>query len=169
MEIRKTAGISSALPFFPRFRDWFDPHEYRGGENHRETRCLTPLPKEGGFFRQTWISRERLPGGRPPARPSTSCSRPGDSPPSISLKTDELWHFHAGDLVEHLQLDPGRVHSGSPCLAPMCSASQQPQLMVPRDVWQGRGLPESAEGLAPGPSAARGWALWAVRNGAGVG
>jgi len=68
------------------------------------------------------------------------------------LKTDELWHFHAGDLVEHLQLDPRNGSFRVTLLGPDVSAGQQPQLTVPRDVWQGARL-------ASGPATARGWAL----------
>jgi len=134
---------------------------------------LAPLPVEGGFFRQTWISRERLANGRAAGSAVYFLITPEDFSALHRLKTDELWHFYAGDPVEHLQLDP---RDGSACLTAIGSdvaAGQHPQLTVPGGVWQGGRLALSpAEGLAedsagraalrprPGqPSKVRGWAL----------
>jgi predicted cupin superfamily sugar epimerase len=55
------------------------------------------------------------------------------------LKSDEVFHFYAGDAVEMLQLHPGgevrRVVIGNDL-----RAGQIPQLVVPRGVWQGSRL-----------------------------
>jgi predicted cupin superfamily sugar epimerase len=112
---------------------------------------LAPLPHEGGFFRQTWVSRERLANGRASGSAILFLLTPGDFSALHRLATDETWHFCAGDTVEHLQLYP---HDGSARitrLGPDLAAGQQPQLTVPGGVWQGARLALSDdEELAPG-------------------
>src|SRR6185436_7868549 len=52
------------------------------------------------------------------------------------MKSDEIFHFYAGDAVEMLQLRPdvtGRIVVISNDLA----AGHEPQLVVPAGVWQG--------------------------------
>lgn len=125
---------------------------------------LQPLPLEGGFFRQTWTSSARLTRGR--AASSAICFLlTADSFSAFHrIKSEELWHFYAGDPVEHVQLlrsvEPGGAAS-SRASAPMTAcvnilgfdilAGQTPQLAVPGGTWQGARL---QRGKQP-----RGWAL----------
>jgi predicted cupin superfamily sugar epimerase len=127
---------------------------------------LVPLPNEGGFFRQSWVSRERLADGRAAGSAIYFLLTPEGFSALHQLKTDELWHFYAGDPVEHLQLDPRDRSTRSTVLGPDVFASQTTQLIVRGGIWQGarlvlgevEGLTLSpAEGLAP--AAGRGWAL----------
>jgi uncharacterized protein len=105
---------------------------------------LSPLPHEGGFFRQTWST----PAGTAIYFLMTS----GDFSALHRLRTDEVWHFYAGDGVEHVVLDPatGRVETTRlgpgrpPALPGAC------QLVARGGVWQGARL-------APGGD--QGWAL----------
>jgi len=103
---------------------------------------LEPLPHEGGFFRQTW----RGTGGSAIYFLLT----PEDFSALHRLMADELWHFYAGDAVEHVMLVPG---GGVPRLSRLGGdvlAGEVPQLAVPAGVWQGARLAEGAR---------RGWAL----------
>ena len=102
---------------------------------------LQPLPVEGGYFRETYRSPESLPLPRySGARNLGSAIYFLLTPDSFSalhrLQTDEVYHFYLGDPAELLLLHPGgrgeRVLLGND-LAP----GQQPQVVVPRGVWQG--------------------------------
>jgi uncharacterized protein len=101
---------------------------------------LAPLSREGGYFRQTWRD----------AAGSAICFLVTERDFSAlhRLRGDELWHFYAGDPVEHVQLGPGTVIRTR--LGPDVLAGDVPQLVVQGGVWQGAHL-------APGPK--RGWAL----------
>jgi predicted cupin superfamily sugar epimerase len=106
---------------------------------------LSPHPREGGFFRETYRSDESLPAAALPARyAGPRCFGTSiyylltDSTFSEMhrLEGDEVFHFHAGDPVEMLHLFPdgsGRVF----VLGPDLAAGQRPQVTVPRGVWQG--------------------------------
>jgi predicted cupin superfamily sugar epimerase len=114
---------------------------------------LAPLPHEGGFFRQTWISRERLASGRAAGSAILFLITPVEFSALHRLETDEVWNFCAGDPVEHVQLDTRDGSARSIRLGPFL-ATDAPQVVVPAGVWQGARLAES------GPPR-RGWALLA--------
>ena len=100
---------------------------------------LQPLPHEGGFFTRTWTSPDTLPDGRPAGTAIYFLLTPESFSALHYLDADELWHFHAGDPVEHVQLTPAapaRITS----LGVDFSAGHVPQLCVPRGVWQGARL-----------------------------
>jgi hypothetical protein len=105
---------------------------------------LAPHP-EGGFYRETWRADEHVVKGALPAR--------YDGPRGLGtaiyyllttdafsalhrLRSDELFHFYAGDPVEIVLLWPdgrGEVRT----LGGDLDAGVEPQLLVPRGVWQG--------------------------------
>ena len=106
---------------------------------------LQPHPKEGGYFRETYRAAEVWPAAALPARYGRDRQASTAiyyllTPTTFSalhrLQSDEVFHFYLGDPVVMLQLLPdssGRtVILGSDLLA-----GQQPQLIVPRGVWQG--------------------------------
>lgn len=103
---------------------------------------LEPLPQEGGWFRSTW-------------RTATGSAiyfllTVEDFSALHRLTTTEVWHFYAGDVVEHTMLDP---RDGTVQVARMsgdAGGPGEPQVIVPGGVWQGARL--AAGG-------ARGWAL----------
>jgi predicted cupin superfamily sugar epimerase len=106
---------------------------------------LEPLPKEGGFFRQTW-------------RDAASSAiyfllTKSEFSALHRLRTPEVWHFYAGDPVEHVQLTAGGVVCTR--LGPDVLAGQLPQLVVPAGVWQGARLPIGWVSSQP----PHGWAL----------
>lgn len=96
---------------------------------------LEPLPHEGGWFRQTWQSAERLAGGRATGGAIYFLVTPADFSALHRLKTEEVWLFHAGDAVEHVMLGRGVTRIGGGVLA-----GEVPQLVVPGGAWQGARL-----------------------------
>lgn len=106
---------------------------------------LAPLPGEGGWFRVT-------------GRSATASSilfllTPEDFSAWHTIAQDELWLFHAGDPVEHVQLDAaGALHRVR--LGPGAADGESPQVHVPAGTLQGARLdPAASDGRA------HGWAL----------
>jgi predicted cupin superfamily sugar epimerase len=109
---------------------------------------LKPHPKEGGYFVETYRSTEYIPEGALPKRYQGVRSYATAiyyllTPETFSamhrLQSDEIFHFYLGDPVEMLQLLPdgsGRVL----ILGPDILNGMQPQVIVPRGVWQGSKL-----------------------------
>jgi len=101
--------------------------------------ALEPLDQEGGFFRRTAESVWILPDGRRAHSVIYSLITPQGFSALHRLTQDEIWCFHAGDALESLRLKPdGRgewVKLGLDILA-----GEQPQNVVPAQVWQGTKL-----------------------------
>jgi predicted cupin superfamily sugar epimerase len=114
---------------------------------------LVPLTIEGGYFRETYRSELvvpaiALPGDYGGARNVSTAIYYLLTPDTFSaihiVKSDEAFHFYAGDAVEMLQLWPdgsARVVIISNDLA----AGHEPQLVVPAGVWQGCRLVRGGE------------------------
>jgi predicted cupin superfamily sugar epimerase len=105
-------------------------------EEIRRLLRLEPHPVEGGFFAETFRSRDRTPGSRTLATAIYYLLTPGTFSAMHRLRSDEVFHFYLGDPVEMLQLDPdgaARVVGIGTDLA----AGLRPQVLVPRGVWQG--------------------------------
>lgn len=111
---------------------------------------LQPLPVEGGYFRQTYVSEESIAAEALPAR--YGAPKPfstaiyfllTDEPDSFSslhaLPTEEVYHFYLGDPVELLLLHPGG-RSEIVVLGHDLRSGQRVQAVVPRGVWQGSRL-----------------------------
>jgi uncharacterized protein len=108
---------------------------------------LAPHP-EGGYFRETYRAAEVVPAAALPARYGADRAHataiyyllcPGTFSALHRLRSDEVFHFYAGDPVEMLLLPPdggGRVVTLGGDLA----AGQRPQQVVPAGVWQGARL-----------------------------
>lgn len=106
---------------------------------------LVPLTIEGGYFRETYRAPLRfMPHALPPEygheRSASTAIYYLLTPDTFSaihrVKSDEVFHFYAGDPVEMVQLWPDgdtRVVQLSNDLAP----GREPQLVVPAGVWQG--------------------------------
>lgn len=121
---------------------------------------LEPLPHEGGFFRQTWRSEH----GSAILFLLTSAGFSA----LHRFPQDELWHFHAGDGIEHVQLggvaravdggDPSEtLRDAQSTLAPALTltrlgadvlAGERPQLAVRRGTWQGARIVPGGRGFA---------------------
>ena len=111
---------------------------------------LVPLPLEGGFFRRTWTGPARGAGGRTAGTAIYFLITETGFSALHRLGMDEVWGFHSGDPVEHVQLAPGDAAPRATILGADLTAGQVPQLVVPGGVWQGARL---------APAAASGWAL----------
>jgi predicted cupin superfamily sugar epimerase len=116
---------------------------------------LKPLPREGGYYRETYRAADVLPAAALPPR-YTMAKAAGTAiyylltPDTVSalhrLPTDEIFHFYLGGPVRMLQLLPdgdGRVVTLGTDLA----AGERPQVIVPRGVWQGSWLAGGAFAL----------------------
>ena len=109
---------------------------------------LVPLPREGGFFRETYRSQlvilaQALPpvytGSRHAATAIYYLLTPSSASLIHRLPGDEVFHFYLGDPVEMIQLHPNgrakRVVIGSGI-----ERGMRPQVVVPGGVWQGSRL-----------------------------
>jgi len=109
---------------------------------------LIPLEEEGGYYSETYrsdIMIEKAPynGGIRTTRSIQSCIYYLMTEDSFSalhrLPSDEIWHFYLGDPIEQLQLLPdgtGKMIE----IGNNLPAGQQPQVIVPQNVWQGSKL-----------------------------
>ena len=117
---------------------------------------LVPLAIEGGYFRETYrsaltISGDALPNDYAGDRSVSTSIYYLLTPDTFSalhrVRSDEVFHFYAGDPVEMLQLWP----SGEAKLITIhndLAAGYEPQVVVPAGVWQGcRLVPGGSWGL----------------------
>jgi len=106
---------------------------------------LTPLPSEGGWYRETYRSPERIAADALP--PRYGAERPFCTaiyylltPDTVSamhrVKSDEIFHFHLGGPVTMLQLHPDGT-AEIVTLGADIASGQQLQVIVPRGAWQG--------------------------------
>jgi hypothetical protein len=105
---------------------------------------LVPHPREGGCYIRTYESSEMvsLPRYAGPRRTGTAIYyllEPGTFSEMHRLKSDEIFHFYAGDSIEMLQLREGE--SGHlVVIGNNLAAGELPQAVVPHGVWQGSRL-----------------------------
>jgi predicted cupin superfamily sugar epimerase len=106
---------------------------------------LQPHPREGGFFRETYRSDEILANVALPPRYGQDRSvntaiyyllTPNTYSALHRLASDEIFHFYLGDPVRMLQLFPDE-QGREVILGPDIMRGQNPQVVVPRGVWQG--------------------------------
>lgn len=99
-------------------------------------------PKEGGFFRRTFVSKLRFAAPQGERSAGTAIYylvEPDMFSEMHVLSSDEVFHFYLGDTVEMLQLWPGG-ESKLIRLGHDLAAGEQVQLLVPAGVWQGTRL-----------------------------
>lgn len=113
---------------------------------------LAPLPEEGGFFATTWRGAPRGPDGRACGSSILFLITPGDFSALHRLRTDEIWHYHAGDPAELVRLDPATGALEVAVLGPDVAGDHVPQSVARAGVWQGCRIQPSA--------ASRGWTLF---------
>ncbi|MEM7131570.1 MAG: cupin domain-containing protein [Chloroflexota bacterium] len=108
---------------------------------------LQPLPEEGGYFRRTYESADRLQPEQLPQRYQRDHASAmssaiyalftlDDFSAMHRLDADEIYHYYWGDPLELLLLYPNGVGK-IVLLGTDFQAGMQPQLMVPKGVWQG--------------------------------
>src|SRR5207248_2508187 len=98
---------------------------------------LRPLPLEGGFYRETYRSKERLPASTKALSTAIYYLLTPETFSALHrLPADEVYHFYLGSPVQMLQLWPdgqGRIVTlGADVLAGQC-----PQTVMPGGIWQG--------------------------------
>ena len=112
---------------------------------------LQPHPREGGWYVRTYEAAElvaadafadgRYAGARRIGTAIYYLLEPGTFSEMHRLRSDEVFHFYAGNAVEMLQLrevgSGARVVIGNDLLR-----GQRPQVVVERGVWQGSQLVE---------------------------
>ncbi len=106
---------------------------------------LSPLPREGGYFRVNYLSNDVLPAKSLPERYRSDhnagnaiyfLTTPVQFSAMHTLITDENYYFHYGDPLEMLLLYPdgsGEVK----VLGCDLASGQRPQIGVPRDTCHG--------------------------------
>jgi hypothetical protein len=110
---------------------------------------LTPHSREGGYYIRSYESGEMLPAnafidGRYPGSRHTGTAiyyllEPGTFSEMHRLRSDEIFHFYAGDPIEMLQLHArgcGEVIR----IGNRLDQGERPQIVVRRHVWQGSHL-----------------------------
>src|SRR5262245_15554275 len=113
---------------------------------------LQPHPKEGGYFRETYRAAELVPADALPSRYGAARSistaiyyllTPNTYSALHRLQSDEVFHFYDGGTVEMLQLFPDG--SGRTVILGGLTSGGQPQVVVPRGIWQGSLLKAGGE------------------------
>jgi len=106
---------------------------------------LVPHPDEGGYFRETYRSTERIPASAlPPRYPSEKAFNtaiyylltPETSSQMHRLLSEEIFHFYLGDTVEMVILYPDG-HAEQKFLGTDIDHGEQVQLVIPRSTWFG--------------------------------
>lgn len=127
---------------------------------------LKPLPEEGGYYRETYR-------GNAASLPARSFGIESNSERSVStaiyylvipesfsalhkVKSDEIFHFYGGDPVEMIQIhEDGKLERftiGNDVLA-----GEEPQVVVPRGVWQALRLKQGGKWALMGTTVAPGF------------
>lgn len=126
---------------------------------------LEPLPIEGGFFKETYRSEEIIPNKCLPNRYKSSrifstaiyyLLTPDTFSALHMLPSDEIFHFYAGDPVEMLQL----FKDGTGKVIKMGNEIEKgyfPQIVVPKNTWQGTRLISGGEYALFGTTVAPGF------------
>lgn len=106
---------------------------------------LVPLTIEGGQYRETYRAPVLIPADGLPAEYGSDRSASTAiyyllTPDTFSaihrVKSDEVFHFYAGEPVEMLQLHPGGTGHMT-TISNNLAAGHEPQLVVPAGIWQG--------------------------------
>jgi uncharacterized protein len=111
---------------------------------------LSPLPEEGGYFRETWRASVTAGPGALPLRYTAEkslgtaiyyllTSHPDSFSALHRLPTDEIYHFYLGDPVEMLLL-ASDSSARRIILGHDLAAGQHVQFVVPAGTWQGSRL-----------------------------
>ena len=109
---------------------------------------LEPLQPEGGYFAETYRAARHIEAAPGRHRALATSIYYLVTPDTFSamhrVLSDEIFHFYLGDPIEMLQLWPdglGKVVT----LGPDVLHGQQPQIVVPKGVWQGSRLAPGGE------------------------
>ena len=126
---------------------------------------LQPLPKEGGYYRETYKSKENILTESLSDKFSEAksfCTAiyylliPDTFSALHKLTTDEIFHFYLGDPVVMLQLHQNMT-SEVIILGQKIDEGQQVQVVVPKGTWQGTYLLEGGNFALMGTTMAPGF------------
>jgi predicted cupin superfamily sugar epimerase len=126
---------------------------------------LRPLPDEGGYYRQTYKSDMEFPTNGfgidlDSMRRISTAIYFLETPDGFSalhrVRSDEVYHFYAGDPVDMIRIDDSGILSrfilGSDILN-----NQSPQLVVPKGKWQASRLKAGGRWALMGSTVAPGF------------
>ncbi|MFH1652950.1 MAG: cupin domain-containing protein [Pseudomonadota bacterium] len=125
---------------------------------------LTPLPEEGGFYKETYrasgeIPQSELKGHEGSRNYSTAIYyliTPTEFSALHKLPQDEVFHFYLGDPVEMIQIDEnGKLKTI--IMGQDIKNSQQLQVIAPGNAWQGTRLVEGGSWALLGTTVAPGF------------
>ncbi|HUU27233.1 MAG TPA: cupin domain-containing protein [archaeon] len=106
---------------------------------------LSPLPEEGGYYRETYRSEGKIPKAALPERYGSAKSfctaiyyllTPETCSVMHRISSDEIFHFYLGDPVLMLKLHPDRT-SEVVRLGRRIDKGHEVQVVVPGGTWQG--------------------------------
>jgi uncharacterized protein len=105
---------------------------------------LKPLSTEGGLFCETY--RSKITCHRDGKEKSLSTAifyllREGEISRIHKLKSDEIWHFYLGDPVE-IYIFNENDGCGKKILGVDIENGESPQVLIPKNCWQGARLKE---------------------------
>lgn len=128
---------------------------------------LKPLPEEGGYYRETYRSRDAgvptkasMAGSNLPKRHASTAIYYLVTPESFSalhrVKSDEIFHFYAGDAVEMIQInESGELQNIT--IGSDISNGELPQVLVEKGIWQGTRLKAGGRWALMGTTVAPGF------------
>ena len=126
---------------------------------------LQPLPKEGGYYRETYRSADRcslssLPDRFPGGKSVSTCIyyllTADDFSAFHRLPSDELYHFYLGDPVELMLLHPDGTVTTT-ILGQEIAQGELLQVLVPAGVWQALSLQSGGQYALMGCTVAPGF------------
>jgi len=117
---------------------------------------LEPLPGEGGYFRQTWVSPASATGIDPVGTAIFYLVTPDSWSALHRLTDDEVFHFYLGDpCVMVMAWAPGEVREVR--LGELLRFGERVQHVVPAGWWQGTQLAPGGEWALLGTTMAPGF------------
>jgi uncharacterized protein len=125
---------------------------------------LTPLPEEGGYYKETYRAGGAIPahvlkpheGDRNYSTAIYYVVTPTEFSALHKLPQDEIFHFYAGDPVEMIQIDTQGQYKQI-IIGPHVLQGQQPQVVAPGNTWQGTRLVEGGQWALLGCTVAPGF------------
>ncbi len=103
---------------------------------------LTPLPLEGGFYRETYRSKRKVQSALGERIEATAIYYLVTDESFSALHVvdqDEIFHFYAGDAVEMFQILPDGTGL-TITIGNRIDLGETPQVIVPHGIWQGTKL-----------------------------
>lgn len=97
---------------------------------------LQKLPGEGGYYKETYRSKEKHGEGRHLSTAIYYLLTSNENSKMHRLQSDEVFHFYFGDPVQMLLLYPNG-ESQILFLGSNMLSGQKPQVVVPKGTWQG--------------------------------